>query len=258
MPMIQLLTQSMSVWASATTVQPCQSLIRASPFGWMSRSLSYLPSSSTRRRWDSNPRRCYPWRVSNPPSIATGSSMSTPQHDSPRLCLPGRVLPESGWGDSNSRPLVPQTSALPLRHIPSEPSHALPRQSPARLAKSHRSRVGVGRLELPTSRSRTVRATKLRHTPLFHTQPFRSTPQQGKANRTAPHHSVPDRGQHCQRVELQGFEPWTFCMPCRRATNCAIAPRPYRTAPSPGYGEPCPTKTAPRRSAPCPATTDRS
>ena len=25
-------------------------------------------------------------------------------------------------------------------------------------------------------------------------------------------------------VELTGFEPVTFCMPCRRATNCAIAP----------------------------------
>ncbi len=27
------------------------------------------------------------------------------------------------------------------------------------------------------------------------------------------------------RVELRGFEPLTFCMPCRRATSCAIAPR---------------------------------
>jgi hypothetical protein len=26
-------------------------------------------------------------------------------------------------------------------------------------------------------------------------------------------------------VELRGLEPLTFCMPCRRATNCAIAPR---------------------------------
>lgn len=26
-------------------------------------------------------------------------------------------------------------------------------------------------------------------------------------------------------VELTGFEPVTFCMPCRRATNCAIAPK---------------------------------
>lgn len=25
-------------------------------------------------------------------------------------------------------------------------------------------------------------------------------------------------------VELRGLEPLTFCMPCRRATNCAIAP----------------------------------
>jgi hypothetical protein len=25
-------------------------------------------------------------------------------------------------------------------------------------------------------------------------------------------------------VELRGFEPRTFCMPCRRATSCAIAP----------------------------------
>jgi hypothetical protein len=25
-------------------------------------------------------------------------------------------------------------------------------------------------------------------------------------------------------VELRGFEPLTFCMPCRRATSCAIAP----------------------------------
>ena len=25
-------------------------------------------------------------------------------------------------------------------------------------------------------------------------------------------------------MELQGFEPWTFCMPCRRAPNCATAP----------------------------------
>src|SRR5580693_2095452 len=27
-------------------------------------------------------------------------------------------------------------------------------------------------------------------------------------------------------VELRGFEPLTFCMPCRRATSCAIAPQP--------------------------------
>ena len=26
-------------------------------------------------------------------------------------------------------------------------------------------------------------------------------------------------------VELRGFEPLTFCMPCRRATSCAIAPQ---------------------------------
>ena len=25
-------------------------------------------------------------------------------------------------------------------------------------------------------------------------------------------------------VEVRGFEPLTFCMPCRRATNCAIPP----------------------------------
>src|SRR5580693_7507767 len=30
-------------------------------------------------------------------------------------------------------------------------------------------------------------------------------------------------------VELRGFEPLTFCMPCRRATSCAIAPQPTRT-----------------------------
>ena len=30
-------------------------------------------------------------------------------------------------------------------------------------------------------------------------------------------------------VELRGFEPLTFCMPCRRATSCAIAPQPNRT-----------------------------
>src|SRR5580692_4952546 len=29
-------------------------------------------------------------------------------------------------------------------------------------------------------------------------------------------------------VELRGFEPLTFCMPCRRATSCAIAPQPSR------------------------------
>ena len=29
-------------------------------------------------------------------------------------------------------------------------------------------------------------------------------------------------------VELRGFEPLTFCMPCRRATSCAIAPCPRR------------------------------
>jgi hypothetical protein len=29
-------------------------------------------------------------------------------------------------------------------------------------------------------------------------------------------------------VELRGFEPLTFCMPCRRATSCAIAPQPTR------------------------------
>ena len=27
-------------------------------------------------------------------------------------------------------------------------------------------------------------------------------------------------------MELRGFEPLTFCMPCRRATSCAIAPQP--------------------------------
>ncbi len=32
-------------------------------------------------------------------------------------------------------------------------------------------------------------------------------------------------------MELRGFEPRTFCMPCRRATNCAIAPR-GRAAPA--------------------------
>ena|GEM_PF-3682508 len=26
-------------------------------------------------------------------------------------------------------------------------------------------------------------------------------------------------------VEVRGFEPLTFCMPCRRATNCAIPPK---------------------------------
>jgi site-specific DNA recombinase len=31
-------------------------------------------------------------------------------------------------------------------------------------------------------------------------------------------------------VELRGLEPLTFCMPCRRATNCAIAPRRPRPA----------------------------
>ena len=30
-------------------------------------------------------------------------------------------------------------------------------------------------------------------------------------------------------MELRGFEPLTFCMPCRRATSCAIAPQPNRT-----------------------------
>jgi len=29
-------------------------------------------------------------------------------------------------------------------------------------------------------------------------------------------------------VELRGFEPLTFCMPCRRATSCAIAPHARR------------------------------
>ena len=31
-------------------------------------------------------------------------------------------------------------------------------------------------------------------------------------------------------VELRGFEPLTFCMPCRRATSCAIAPQPPQDA----------------------------
>lgn len=31
-------------------------------------------------------------------------------------------------------------------------------------------------------------------------------------------------------VELTGFEPVTFCMPCRRATNCAIAPKFFGVA----------------------------
>src|SRR5580700_1435465 len=31
-------------------------------------------------------------------------------------------------------------------------------------------------------------------------------------------------------VELRGFEPLTFCMPCRRATSCAIAPQPTEVA----------------------------
>jgi hypothetical protein len=38
-------------------------------------------------------------------------------------------------------------------------------------------------------------------------------------------------------VELRGFEPLTFCMPCRRATSCAIAPQP--------------TIRLPRTEAPC-------
>ena len=29
-------------------------------------------------------------------------------------------------------------------------------------------------------------------------------------------------------MELRGFEPLTFCMPCRRATSCAIAPHGRR------------------------------
>jgi hypothetical protein len=33
-------------------------------------------------------------------------------------------------------------------------------------------------------------------------------------------------------VELRGFEPLTFCMPCRRATSCAIAPQPTNPAAS--------------------------
>jgi hypothetical protein len=32
-------------------------------------------------------------------------------------------------------------------------------------------------------------------------------------------------------VELRGFEPLTFCMPCRRATSCAIAPQPTHETP---------------------------
>src|SRR5271165_25268 len=34
----------------------------------------------------------------------------------------------------------------------------------------------------------------------------------------------PHRNVKTSRVELRGFEPLTFCMPCRRATSCAIAP----------------------------------
>jgi hypothetical protein len=35
-----------------------------------------------------------------------------------------------------------------------------------------------------------------------------------------------DRNRPLTWVELRGFEPLTFCMPCRRATSCAIAPQP--------------------------------
>jgi hypothetical protein len=35
-------------------------------------------------------------------------------------------------------------------------------------------------------------------------------------------------------VELRGFEPLTFCMPCRRATSCAIAPQPTDVTPVDG------------------------
>ena len=38
-------------------------------------------------------------------------------------------------------------------------------------------------------------------------------------------------------VEVRGFEPLTFCMPCRRATNCAIPPC-AGVAPAPDLSEP--------------------
>ena len=37
--------------------------------------------------------------------------------------------------------------------------------------------------------------------------------------------SGPETGKRALSVEVRGFEPLTFCMPCRRATNCAIPPR---------------------------------
>ena len=39
-----------------------------------------------------------------------------------------------------------------------------------------------------------------------------------------PRHQAGQVSIFSSYVELTGFEPVTFCMPCRRATNCAIAP----------------------------------
>ena len=40
-----------------------------------------------------------------------------------------------------------------------------------------------------------------------------------------PRHQAGQVSIFSSYVELTGFEPVTFCMPCRRATNCAIAPK---------------------------------
>ena len=40
-----------------------------------------------------------------------------------------------------------------------------------------------------------------------------------------PRHQAGQASIFSSYVELTGFEPVTFCMPCRRATNCAIAPK---------------------------------
>ena len=53
-----------------------------------------------------------------------------------------------------------------------------------------------------------------------------------KITRKAP---FPQVGDGARLVELRGFEPLTFSLRTRRATNCATAPRAgYRLAPDPG------------------------
>ena len=75
---------------------------------------------------------------------------------------------------------------------------------------------------MSSTRSRHVRCTELPTTCRRDPEPRRALGAQHPADAAVrAERATPDRGDW---VELRGFEPLTFCMPCRRATNCAIAP----------------------------------